>query len=480
MRSVVLCGFLLFPQLLFAAVSVSEVAWMGTVVSPNHEWIELYNAGSAVDVTGWTVSDGLNFSIDLAGIIPAESYVVLERTSDDSAPGAAFLLYTGALVNSGGTLYIRRADGSLVDQVSGGEDWQHIGGDNVTKETAQYTTVGWVTAPATPGRGLTDTEITASAQADEVVSATTTATKTVAGSVIKKSVSEPVRLVLPGVTLRLSVIAQTLGYVHQPIAFSVTPSGIGDTLIDSLSYEWNFGDGETALGQDVTHVYRYPGTYVVTVYAGYKRQEQVARHEITILPVMLSLSKNTHGDMQVNNDSPYELDLSGYRVKGDKEFVFSPRTIILPNQTITIAKSKVGTTHNRLIAIYDTEAALVASTMPNQSVSAVATNAHEIVDMSVNATSINQPVAVRSSAEANLDFSFSTEHSPAPVSEKKFSTANTIWPVSVAAAAASDERASEGSVATTPYQKWPYVALVIILLLSSLGLLVVPRKNQVE
>ena len=121
MKSVLVVGLSLFPQLIFAAVSISEVAWMGTAVSPNHEWIELHNAGSAVDVTGWTLTDGMNLSITLEGTIPAESYVVLERTSDASAPGTAFHIYTGALVNSGATLYLKRADGSLVDQVSGGE-----------------------------------------------------------------------------------------------------------------------------------------------------------------------------------------------------------------------------------------------------------------------------------------------------------------------------------------------------------------------
>ena len=84
---------------------------MGSGTSANHEWIELYNSGEAVDVAGWVLSDGMNLSINLTGIISAGDYAVLERTSDDSAPGIAFLIYTGALVNTGATLTLQDSSG---------------------------------------------------------------------------------------------------------------------------------------------------------------------------------------------------------------------------------------------------------------------------------------------------------------------------------------------------------------------------------
>jgi hypothetical protein len=105
------------------AVSINEVAWMGSVTSANHEWIELYNPGEAVSVAGWTLSDGMNLNITLVGEMAAASYVVLERTSEESAPGSAFLIYTGALVNGGTTLTLRTAGGEIHDQVAGGEGW---------------------------------------------------------------------------------------------------------------------------------------------------------------------------------------------------------------------------------------------------------------------------------------------------------------------------------------------------------------------
>jgi hypothetical protein len=478
-RALLVVVLVVLPQWVSAAVSISEVAWMGTAVSANHEWIELRNAGPAVDVTDWTLTDGMKLSVTLAGTIPANSYVVLERTSDDSAPGPAFLIYTGALVNTGTTLYLRRADGSLVDQVNGGENWENIGGDNATKETAQYTTGGWVTAVATPGRGITENEVAVAAAQATVAQTTTKTTKTT--TVIKAKASEPVQLTLPGVTLQLAVRAQTLGYVHQPIKFVVNPTGIGDTLIASLQYEWNFGDGATTNTKEPTHVYRYPGTYVVTVYAGYMRQEQVARHEITILPVMLSLTTNQAGDVQVNNDSPYELDLSGYRLKGEREFQFPPRTVILPNQTITIPRSKLGATEERLVAVYDTEATMVAMTLPRIS-NSVATE-FEILDHSptqlISATYTENAPLITPTPDGDFGFSDTIQLAQVEV-ETPAEPGPAVLGVAIAEAATDGgaQLASVGATPLVPPERWPYIALALTLLVATLGLYVAPRRNQ--
>ena len=364
MRIVWFGCLLLLPCSVQAAVSINEIAWMGSDESANHEWIELYNDGSAVDVTGWSLEDNANLAIDLSGTIPANKYMVLERTSDESAQGSAFLIYTGALVNTGTTLRLKRADGTLEDQVSGGENWESIGGDNVTKETAQYTNTGWVTGPATPGsKNITqasvveETETTTSSESSQ----TTTSAKTTKKN---NNPGETVRLVVPDVTLKLDVDAQTVGYVNQDIDFSVKSYGIGDVLIDSLVYEWNFGDGNIATTKDVKHIFKFPGTYVVTVYAEFKRQHQAARHEITVLPVAVSLTTNKHGDVQVNNDFPYEIDISGYLVRADQSFRFPPRSIILPQQTVTVPREKLGSTKNKLIAVYDAANDMVTSLVP--------------------------------------------------------------------------------------------------------------------
>jgi hypothetical protein len=459
---------LAFPFITQASVYISEVAWMGSSESANYEWIELHNDGTSQDVTGWELTDGMNLSISLSGVIQSNSYSVLERTSDASAPGTAFLIYVGALVNSGAVLQLKREDGSLVDQVNGGDDWKSIGGDNVTKETAQYTNSGWVTAPSTPGVGLVwdEDDSTEDSQTNENAD-----TDVSGSSKLAKPVShETVRLVVPDVTLDLEIDGQTVGYVNQLIDFSVKPTGIGDTLIDSLVYEWNFGDGLTSSKEETSHIFSFPGTYVVTVYGGYKRQEQVARHEITILPINVALTKNKSGDIQINNDSPYEIDVSGYRLRGDKVFVFPPRSILLPKQTITLSKNKLGDTDSKIIAIYDTEGVLLDSIVPYVVTSNTEQDSYSMQPepqiSSITTSRQTAPEAsgnfIFSSSEVGLDKK--TEEMMTP--EKGIENSYVEEPIHLASAASS-----------LPEKSWPYLVMVGLLALGTLGVYIKPKSN---
>src|SRR3989344_1957313 len=355
------CLFLGVTQTVYA-VRINEVAWMGSSANANHEWIELYNAGdSAVSLAGWSLTDGANLNIGLTGSIEAASYGVLERTSDDSAPGVALLTYSGALVNPGATLTLRDAGGGIVDQVAGGTDWQNIGGDNATKETAQYTASGWVTDTPTPGvingGGRVTPPVT------ETSTTTTTQTTSSSGSSksgSSRSSSASVRIKNPETKMTLTPDVQSVAYVNQSIPLKVDVSGSYQNQDSLVRFTWNFGDMYTAEGKSVTHTYEYPGEYVVTVYAKNGKTEQVARHEIKVLPVVFSITRSTESDIQIHNNALYDTDISGYTVKGTETVVFPPRTIILPRATITIPQDLVGP--GSLVALYDTKKQLITST----------------------------------------------------------------------------------------------------------------------
>lgn len=67
----------------------------------------------------------------------------------------------------------------------------------------------------------------------------------------------------------------TLG---MPTAFTATVAA-GTNVV----YNWEFGDGQTATGAHLTHVYAVPGTYDVTVTAINRENESVASTSVTIL-----------------------------------------------------------------------------------------------------------------------------------------------------------------------------------------------------
>lgn len=458
----IVCLFL--PVSTQAAVYISEVAWMGSPASANHEWIELHNDGTETDVTGWILEDGMNLSIELSGKIGAGKYVVLERKRSDegSVVDNPFLIYTGALVNTGAVLKLKRADGSLVDQVNGGENWENIGGDNTTKETAQYTTAGWATAASTPESGsVSESAVTTNATTTEVATVTKKSSGSSKLAVPKQA--ETVRLELPNVTLKLNVDAQSVGYVNQAIPFSVEATDVGDTLIDSLQYEWNFGDGSVASVKEVEHIFNYPGTYVVTIYAGYKRQEQVARHEITILPVSISMTRNKQGDVQVNNDSPYELDVSQYQLLAEKQFTFPKRSIILPNQTITIPAKKLGDTTNKMVGLYDTEKVLLTSMIPDSIKSSVSQS---------NQTKTDNPTPQISGISDSRPSTYYEGFAFLPPTEEDTVSESSYTPTSTQVAAAIS--------ADTDINKLPYLALALVLLIAIISVFLVPRSSQKE
>lgn len=371
MRYVLLLIFLsLSTPVLVSAVSLSEVAWMGSPTSANHEWIELYNPGEAVSVEGWTLRDGMNLTIVLSGTIPAASYVILERNRGDSGSvaGTPFLSYSGALVNTGATLTLRRADESVVDQVVGGENWQSIGGDNTTKETAQYTSSGWITAAPTPGRANATVGSTSpntpppSAPSSPAVRASSQTILT--GSPTSAASTRANYGHLPW-ELSLQITGPDTAQVNQPVTFQAAATGLGPVHLNSLVHSWNFGDLTTGNGERLTHTFSYPGTYLVTLHATYAKHEAIATKRVTVLPVQFSLARVASGDLQLYNDASYEVDISGFILTSDgKSIVFPLRSYLTERSSLTIPASRIGTAP--VVTLHTQSGLLIASTVGSQ------------------------------------------------------------------------------------------------------------------
>ncbi len=367
MRTILLIAlFVTLPTMVNAQMVLNEVAWMGSATDANNEWIELLNTSAdAVDVTDWTIDDGNTLHIVLNGSVSGDAVALLERTDDESVGGvSAFHIYTGALSNSGATLTLRNKNGEIIDQVVGGEGWQQIGGDNITKETPQRVSSGWVTKPATPGvkNSTGDTQASSPEPKSE-----NDQQKKVSGSTSKA----PVRTTptYSGV-LELQIRAPEIAYVNQKITFDVVPEGVGPTIKNSLAYTWNFGDTYTASRKESTHIFEYPGEYVIMVGAKFGSQSAMARHEITVLPVSFSLARTEEGNLLITNNAPKEVDLGGFQLAGDASFTFPPFTILKPKGTLTIAKDRARVLGEN-IQLRDTEKMQVVALAPSHAPSSV-------------------------------------------------------------------------------------------------------------
>ena len=135
-------------------VVINEIAWMGTEVSANGEWLELKNNTNAeIDLTNWRLeADDGSPKISLVGTIEVNGFFILERTSDDTLPLiTASQIYTGALSNTGEWLKLYDSQNNIIDQINAAEAWP--AGDNLTKQTLErITTDSWQTSTSSGRR----------------------------------------------------------------------------------------------------------------------------------------------------------------------------------------------------------------------------------------------------------------------------------------------------------------------------------------
>lgn len=362
LRFLVLVAFFL-PAMTHAEVIFSEIAWMGTATDANDEWIEIYNFSSTPqNLSGWALTDGNTLNIVLSGTMPPHGVFVLERTDDNTLPSiTADIIYTGALSNSGATLTIKDAGGTIIDQVVGGENWEKIGGSNELKYTPQLTMSGtWVTGTPTPGApNIEENELP-----DEAELASKSRTKSGGGGPVKvkpRTVSAPMEQ-----DLVLSLSAPEVAYVHEEVVLEPLPEGVGTVTENSLKYYWNFGDLSTATGKRQVHRYKYPGEYTIAVAAEFGEQKAEVLHEIRILPTSLSMTENERGDVILKNNGTQEMDLHNFTIRGIEAFTFPRLSILKGGGTLMVPKEKFGGYRGTLV-LQDSQKTPVFSLSSSQS-----------------------------------------------------------------------------------------------------------------
>lgn len=98
---------------------------------------------------------------------------------------------------------------------------------------------------------------------------------------------------------------------------------------------WGFGDGSSAEGSQVEKIYRYAGSYLVTVTA--TDGETVARDEfiVTVRPAHVRILEIPDAGIMVMNDTNERLDLSGWALFADKgSFRVPDGTVLLPKANV--------------------------------------------------------------------------------------------------------------------------------------------------
>ena len=462
-----------------AEVRINEIAWMGTTESHLCNWVELYNSGEqAIDIIDWSIqiNDTVREFADGEGpssVIVAEGYLLLKRQTascPDPVPDVpGWSITMGNLPNGGATLRLLQPDGTITDEVVGGTDWSNVGGDNETKFTAQRTDTGWITAEPTPGAQNMNIEDTAS-------TATVSSSNSTQTRVVSARAPRPQSLTLPDSELAVDIVGPAYGYVNQPLTLTASTSGVGNTIAASLRYNWNWGDMHNQHGGAVAeYTYRFPGTYVVTLFATYGRHEQVARAEVTILPTPLAIEAE-NGLVHIHNIAPYEVDVSGVSVSAATEQTFPPRSFIPAHGTVTLTGSELGLTAGLPVVAHSRRGELLASTADQrQSASIPSESLVPISEDSVPQTLDGQSSAGHRS-ESEL-FRFSNNEADT-IATDSLSESPSV-PQAATSAPISAVAAGTQSPDSPGHTWWSSLALLALLFIAAFTLLL-PRRQTIK
>src|SRR3989344_344387 len=323
------------PFTVSATVLINEIAWMGTIVAPQDEWLELKNdSGENIDLTGWILTiEGVR-DIILDKSIIGVGYYLIERTDDNTVPTVTADLvspFGNGLNNSGATLILKNASGTEVDRVVSGENWT-LGGNNTTKDTAQRTASGWITAPSTPRAA------NASASSQNSSSSSSSSSNNQSQSSNSNQNSSSAASVEERPEMKVEIVANQTAVSGADALFSGKALGAGGKPLDNFRFLWNFGDGETREGQNVLHRFRFPGEYIVMLDVAYGKWSAAARLTITAIksPLIISqIKEGTDGFVEIANEGNAELDLFGWYLKSGNV------TFLIPKNTIIAAGKKI-------------------------------------------------------------------------------------------------------------------------------------------
>lgn len=366
------------PALACASVRINEIAWMGTANSASDEWVELHNDSAvAADVTGWTLvaEDGAP-AIALAGLLAPGGYYLVERTDDESVPGVAADLvasFGSGLSNAGEKLFLKDSSGLVVDMVDGIPDWVAVGGDNTTKETAQQSASGWITAGATPKAANAESNTTpappleggggggGSAPASSASGANTSS------SVAAKASSA--KYPRPNITIDAGEDRRV--FVGQSVEFSGVALGLYDNPLPFATYRWNWGDGATGVGATTSHRYAFAGEYVVTLEVFSGELRNIARLTVSVEEPMVTIAEvrvGERGYVRIKNDTKREVALAGWKLSDDQSsFTIPPHTILPAGKTITLANDATGVARALgTVTLVATDGVMIAAWSPKE------------------------------------------------------------------------------------------------------------------
>lgn len=357
-----MCGLLLAPHFIFAAVSINEVLFDPVGTDTGLEKIELYNSdATSVDVSGWELyPDGIGYFVfPSAFSLPAKSFLTIHLRSSgaDNPSNLYHPAPTTNMGNSSGSLALFKPGGRSKDTIvdfmryhkpgsSERKTWESAAG-----EAGLWTSGAFIDifSPAEGNSlGLAGDGIRGSVSAWRIY-----AVPSIGGSNGEAGVSPP-----PAPPATSTPPAPSAGAGEPPrpslgadagsdatvvagsvVQFQGLAFGLDGEPLSTARFLWNFGDGALGQGRAVTHTYYFPGTYRANLSVSSGEYAGSDWKSITVLAPAIIVSEvkpGSNGFVELFNAAEAAVDLAGMSLADEKGKVF-----YIPSATTVGAASAI-------------------------------------------------------------------------------------------------------------------------------------------
>ncbi len=323
--------FLIFSVFLFCAnvvlanVVINEIMYdLKDGSDTGREWIEIFNNGAEqIDLSGWKLYEAeVNHKIATTTannfILPAGGFAVIADNQEKFLadwPNFSGVIFdsTFSLNNTGETLILRNVDLADIDTITYTSDM----GANGDGKSLQKANNQWVANNPTPGAQ------NASSQSPEP-------TSNVDSTIEQQAATAVVWPTEPQIFANAG--ENKTGVAGADIKFSGQALGIEKEPLENARYLWTFGDGARAEGKTVLHAYQFPGNYIVFLNVSSGKYSTSDRMDIKVGENNLKIVEANKDYVELNNNSNYELDISGWFLRSGMKFFRFPEITMMSKQ----------------------------------------------------------------------------------------------------------------------------------------------------
>lgn len=191
-------------------------------------------------------------------------------------------------------------------------------------------------------------------------------------------------------SVTIDIESEKIGTVGSPVELRATLNG---GLVKKNSIGWNFGDGSEGWGDEVIHIYDYPGEYVVTAFANLSEGKVIGRISIKISDPGFTVAIANQERIEIKNNSKQEANLFGRALLvGGKAFVFPRDTLIKAGQSISFSSKVTGL---RPMGVGEVEIMVIGETENAKIVDKIEKQKEEkIANIKTQISSLQQKMAV--------------------------------------------------------------------------------------